>query len=132
MRGASCLKPVTMMKLGTVIPYLNNIEKRYKLLGTPLNFCWHQYFSSEISNFCYIKKYRYRLHFNTWWFLIPLTFFESLKDVVITMVSILMMSAKLATLGLLKLKYFEIKIMTSWFPSMISPTKAYHVIQIIL
>ena len=29
------------------------------------------------------------------------------------MVAILMMSAKLTTLGLLKIKYFEIKIMTS-------------------
>ena len=54
-------------------------------------------FWTEISKFWYIKKYRYRLHFNTK-FLILLTFFESLKIVSISMVAILMMSTKLATL----------------------------------
>ena len=39
-------------------------------------------------------------------FLILLTIFESLKVVLINIVAILMMSAKLATLGLLKLKIF--------------------------
>ena len=60
-------------------------------------------FSLEISKFCYIKKYRYRLHFDTK-FLILLTFFESLKIVLINMVTIFMMSAKMTTLGLLKIK----------------------------
>ena len=35
-------------------------------------------FSPEISKLCYIKKYMYRLHFDTK-FLILLTFLESLK-----------------------------------------------------
>ena len=35
-------------------------------------------FSPEISKFCYIKKYIFRLHFDTK-FLILLTFLESLK-----------------------------------------------------
>ena len=35
-------------------------------------------FSPEIIKFCYIKKYMYRLHFDTK-FLILLTFLESLK-----------------------------------------------------
>ena len=48
-------------------------------------------FSLEISKFCNIKKYRYRLHF-----------VESLKNVLINMGTILMMSAKMATLDLLK------------------------------
>ena len=39
-------------------------------------------FSLEISKFCYIKKYMYRLHFDTK-FLILLTFVESLKIVLI-------------------------------------------------
>ena len=39
-------------------------------------------FSMEISKFCYIKKYMYRLHFDTK-FLILLTFVESLKIVLI-------------------------------------------------
>ena len=41
------------------------------------------------------------------------------------MVTLLMMSAKMATLGLLKKRYVEIKVMTSYFLSMTSPTKFY-------
>ena len=55
-------------------------------------------FSPEINNLRYIKKYTYRLHFNAK-FLILLTFFESLKVVLINVVAILMMSAKFAALG---------------------------------
>ena len=62
-------------------------------------------FSSEICKFCYIEKYKYRLHFNTQ-LLILLTFLESLKTVSIKMVMILMMSAKMATLDLLIKKVF--------------------------
>ena len=62
----------------------------------------------EISNFCYIKKYEYRLHFDTE-FLILLTLFNSLKVVLINMVATLMMPAKLATLGLLKINVYWIK-----------------------
>ena len=80
----------TMMKLGTVIPCLKKIQKIYK--------------SCEISNFCCIKKYTYRLHLNTC--LILWTFFESLRVALINVVAILMTSAKLATPGLLKIKVF--------------------------
>ena len=55
----------------------------------------------KISKFCYIKKYRYRLHFDTQ-FLVILTFLESLKIVLVKMVTILMVSAKMVTPGLLK------------------------------
>ena len=48
---------------------------------------------------------KYRLHFDTW-FLILLIFFESLKIILVKMVTILMMLAKMATLGLLKIKLF--------------------------
>ena len=47
----------------------------------------------------------YRLHFDTK-FLVLLTFLESLKIVLIKKVIILMMSAKMATPGLLKIKVF--------------------------
>ena len=43
-----------------------------------------------------------------------------------------MMSGKMATLGILKLKVFWKKVMTSYFLSMTSPTKFYHVTQIVL
>ena len=34
----------TLMKLGTIIPYLNKIQKIYESRDTPLEFCWHQQF----------------------------------------------------------------------------------------
>ena len=61
-------------------------------------------FSPEISKFCFINKYMYRLNFDKK-FPILLTFLESLK-IVIKKVTILMMSAKMATPGLLKIKVF--------------------------
>ena len=50
------------------------------------------------------------MHFTAFLFL--LTFFESLKVILIIMVPILMIPEKLATLGYLKLKMFEIEVMT--------------------
>ena len=87
--------------------YLNwrRSKKYVNHVTHPLSFGDISIFSPEISNFCYIKKYRYRLHFNTW-LLVLLTFFESLKDVLINMVAILMMLTKLATPGLLKIEVF--------------------------
>ena len=61
--------------------------------------------SPQISKFCYIKKYRYRLHFDAL-FLTLLTFLGFLEIALINMVTILMMSAKMATVGLLKIKLF--------------------------
>ena len=69
-------------------------------------------FSPEISKFCYIKKYMYRLHFDTK-FLILLTFLETVKIVLIKTVTSIMMSAEIATPGLLEKRFFERKIMTS-------------------
>ena len=66
-------------------------------------------FSLEISNFHYIRKYRYTSNFNTW-FLIIFTFFESLKVFIINMFAVLMTSAKIATLGFLKEKVFWSKV----------------------
>ena len=61
--------------------------------------------SPEISNFCYIKKHRYRLHVNAQ-FRILLTLLQSSKAALINMIAILMMWAKLTALGLLKVKLF--------------------------
>ena len=69
----------TMMKLCTLIPYKKKNQNTGTSHDTPLEFCWHQHFSPGICKYCYIKKYRYRLHFDTL-FLIPLTFFESWND----------------------------------------------------
>ena len=62
-------------------------------------------FSPDISKFCYINKYMYRIHFDTK-FLILLSFLESLKIVLIKKVTILMMSTKMATSDVLKITVF--------------------------
>ena len=96
---------LTMMKLATVIPYLKKIQKIYESHDTSLSSADVSIFLLEISKVCYIKKYRYRLHFDTE-FLTILTFLESSEVALINMVKILMMSAKMATPGLLKMKVF--------------------------
>ena len=86
----------TMMKPSTVIPHLKKIQKYINHVTHFLSITDIIIFSPEISNFCCIKKYRCRLHFNTL-FLILSSFFELLKVFLINMVVILMISEKLAT-----------------------------------
>ena len=93
----------TMMKLGTEIPYLQKIQKYMNHLTHPLRSAEMSNFSPEISEFCYIKKYMYRLQFDTK-FLIILTFLQLIKMVLIKRVTILTISAKMATSGLLKIR----------------------------
>ena len=50
--------------LDTVTPYLMKIQKLYESRDTALEFFWHKHFLLEVSKFCYIKKYRYILHFD--------------------------------------------------------------------
>ena len=71
----------------------------------PLSPACIDIFSSEICNFCYIKKYKYRLHFKTY-FLIRSISLESLSVVLINLATILMMLGKLAALDLLIIKVF--------------------------
>ena len=61
--------------------------------------------SPEINKFSYIKKYRYRLPFNAK-FVILLTFLEFWNIFLINMVITFMISAKMATSGLLKIIVF--------------------------
>ena len=74
----------TNMKLGTVIPYLKKTQEIYESREAPLEFCRHQHF--------FMGK-----------------MFWVFKDFLINMVTILMMSAKLGTPGLLKIKIFQNK-----------------------
>ena len=62
-------------------------------------------FSPEIIKVFYIKKYMYRLHFDTK-YLVLWTFIESLKIVLIKKVKILIMSAKMTAQGILKTMIF--------------------------
>ena len=55
----------TMMELGTVIPYSKKIQKNMNDVTHPLSSADIGIFSLEISRFCYIKKYRYGLYFDT-------------------------------------------------------------------
>ena len=71
----------------------------------PLSSADISIFSLKIRTFCYIKKYRYKMYFDSL-FLILSTFLESLKIVLINMVTTLVISAKMAALGLLKIKVF--------------------------
>ena len=91
------------MKLGTVISYLKKIKKYLNHVPQPLSPANISFFSPEFSKFCFVEKYGYVLHFDTQ-FSILLNFLGSLKIVLITMVTISMMSGKMATPGLLKIK----------------------------
>ena len=59
-------------------------------------------------------------------------FFESSKVVLINLVAILMISARLAAIGVLKIKVFPHKGYDVIILSMMSSTKCFHVTQIIL
>ena len=60
-----CHTYATMIKLVTVIPYLKKIKKYMNHVTHTLSSAETSIFSPEISKFCYVKKYRYRLHFGT-------------------------------------------------------------------
>ena len=66
-------------------------------------------FSTDIGKFSYIKKYRYRLHYDIK-LLIFKILFESIKDSFNKHDDDV---AKMATLGLLKIKVFSKKVMMS-------------------
>ena len=53
----------TMIKLGTVIPYLKKLQKIYDSRDTAPGSTDISIFSRENSKVCYVKKYKYRLHF---------------------------------------------------------------------
>ena len=60
----------SVMKLGTVIPYLKKIQNILYHYSRETAFADNSsadisIFFLEIGKFCYIKKYRYRLHFDT-------------------------------------------------------------------
>ena len=68
------------------------------------------------------------------WYIISnsFNFFWTLQIVLINIVTTLIMSEKLATLGLFKINFSRIKIMTLLFLLVTSPTNFYHVVYIIL
>ena len=73
-------------------------------VASPLSSADISNFSQEVCKFCYIKKYGYRLHFDTS-FLVLSTFFETVKTFSIGY-NFDNISAKMATPGLFKMKTF--------------------------
>ena len=53
------------MKLGTVMPHLKKNQKISESRAYLLSSADTSIFSSQISKFCYIRQYKYRLHFGT-------------------------------------------------------------------
>ena len=92
-----------MMNFDIVTPYLKKTQKYINHVTHPLSSAGINIFPSEISNFCYIKKYRYT--YIAFWYII-FTFFLAFKDFLINMVTILMMSVKMTTPAFLKTKVF--------------------------
>ena len=98
----------TMMKLGTIIPYLKKILKNIWITWhTPRFLLTSAFFNRKSATFVISRNTNtyFILIYNVW-YIILLTFFESLKVALINKVAILLMSAKFLTLGLLKIKVF--------------------------
>ena len=99
----------TVMKLGTVIPYLKKTHKLYKSRDTPSDFCWFQPFFIGNQQFLLYQDIQIQIAF----LLIVSNSFNfswDFKDFLINMVIILMMSAKIATPGLPKIVIFWSKV----------------------
>ena len=126
-----CHTNVTIIKLGTAIPYLKKIQNIYKSCDTLFEFCWHQQFSMGNQPILLYQERQIQIAFlciisNSF------DFFEYVKITLINMVTILMMSAKMDTLGLLRIKVFWNKgydIITFVFDV---TNKIYHMTQITL
>ena len=88
-----------MMKLSTV---LKKVQKIYESQDTPLDFYWRQRFFTRDQKILQYQEMQIQVPF---WYITSnsFNFFESLKIVLINRVTILMMPAKMATLGLLKI-----------------------------
>ena len=83
-----------------------NSKKHINHMTHPLTFADITIFLWKSVNFCYIKKYRYRLHFDAS-FSVVSTLFEYLEIVLTNMITILMMiSAKMTTPNFLKTQIF--------------------------
>ena len=93
----------TMMKLGTVTPYLKKIQKIYESRDAYPEFCWHQHFFTRNQQILLYQEMKI-----AFWYIISnsFNFLESLKIFLINLVKILMMSAKMAPPDLLKITVF--------------------------
>ena len=59
-----CHRYSTIIKLGTVIPYLEKMQKIYKSCDTASEFLLTLAFFYQESSICHIEKYGYRMNFD--------------------------------------------------------------------
>ena len=97
----------TMMKLGTVTPYLKKIQKIYESRDAHPEFCWYQHFFTRNQQILLYQEMKI-----AFWYIISnsFKFLESLKIFLINLVKILMMSAEMAPPDLLKITVFWNKV----------------------
>ena len=100
-----CHAYLTMMKLGSYTLPKTDPKNIWITWDIPWVLVTSGILHQKSANFAISRKYMYRLHFDTK-FLVLLTFLESLKIVLIRKVTIFMISAKMATPGLLKITIF--------------------------
>ena len=96
----------TTMNPGTVLPCLKKTPKKYRSPNTPFEFCQHQNFFTRNQQTLLYQEIQILIPF---WYIIfnYFNFFCVFKDkFLINMVITLMMSVKVANLGLLKIKAF--------------------------
>ena len=100
-----CHRYPTMMKIGTVIPCLKKIRKIYESRDTHSEFCWHQHFFTGNQQILLYQEIQIQIAF---WYIISNSFNFSwiCKYFLINLVIVLMMSAKMATSGLLEITVF--------------------------
>ena len=93
------------MKTGTVIPYLKKIQKIYKSRDTSLELCWDQNFFTRNCQILLHQEIQIQIGF---WYINSNSFnFSGVFIIVlINMVTILLISAKMGTPGLLTIKVF--------------------------
>ena len=106
------------------------MQKIYELNDTPFEFCQHHHFFIRNQQILLYQEIQIQIAFR---YIISnsFNFFWSIYiDFFYKMVTILIISAKMTTIGILIERYFEIKVMTSWLLSMTSTTKFFQVSQI--
>ena len=95
----------TMMKPGTVIPYVKKIQKMYASRDTPLEFYWGQHNFTRNQQILLYQEIQIQIAI---WYIISnsFNFFWVFKNCFNELGYNLMKSAKMAALGLLKIKAF--------------------------
>ena len=113
----------TMMRLGTVIPYLKKFQKLYESRDKPLEFCWHQHFFTRNQQILLYQEiqisipFRYILSNSSKFFWVFKDCFDKHGS------KFWWCQQKWLRQVFFKQRFFEEKLMTSSFLPMTSPTQ---------